>query len=322
MRMAGASGRRRKTRSKIVMVALSWLAAQVTGCSLLADLDLPENGASPGGGDASNSPPDPNPPLDGGFPVDTSVPDDQETGAPSDAARNDAKPPPPPPPPPPTYANEVMADQPSAYWRLGESSGTTAKDSAGSTPGTYEQGFGLRAGGVLSNDTAVRLDGQSGTRIRFGDIFDFNENAPCTLEAWAKWEGGGTGNVFSKRADDRGGTGYALSVSNVNGKHQWSYLRQNGDNGDSATFQATATTGFVHVVATYDGTVGRLYLNGTEVANTSFRDSLVGGQSSLFLGNSAAGNGAFQGTLDELAIYTHVVSADRIKVHYQAANSK
>src|SRR5262249_18708605 len=36
-----------------------------------------------------------------------------------------------------TYANEVLADSPISYWRLGETSGTTAADQKGTSPGTY-----------------------------------------------------------------------------------------------------------------------------------------------------------------------------------------
>ncbi|WP_394837565.1 LamG domain-containing protein [Pendulispora rubella] len=303
------------------MVAVPWLVVQITGCSFLADLELPEGGDSPGGGDGAGPPVKDEPPPDGGGPsFDASDPDVRETGTVSDAStdRNDAK----VPPPPPKYANEVMADQPSAYWRLGDGSGTSAKDSAGSHPGTYQQGFTLGGNGVVSNDTAVRFDGQSG-RIRLGDIFDFSNNVSCTLEAWVQWSGGGTGNIFSKRASDRGGTGYALFVSGVDGgRFRWTYLRQNGDRGTSVTFDTAAKTAFVHVVATYDGNIGRLYLDGAEVQTSEFRDSLVGGQSELYLGNNASGDGGFSGMLDELAIYEHVVSANRIQAHYKAADSK
>ncbi|WP_394848078.1 LamG domain-containing protein [Pendulispora brunnea] len=299
------------------------LVALITGCSFLADLELPSGGESPRGGDGGGPPFTDNPLPDGGnSSFDASESDVRDSGTVSDAAtdRNDAKP---PPPPPPTYANEVMADHPSAYWRFGDSSGNSARDSAGSTPGTYEGGFSLGGAGVVSNDTSVRLDGQRNSHIRLGDIFDFSNNASCTLEAWARWAGGSTGHVLSKRASDRGGTGYALFVTSADGNQaQWTYLRQNGDQGDTVTFRTAASTAWVHVVATYDGNVGRLYLNGAEVASSSFRDSLVGGQSELYLGNSASGSGGFNGQLDELAIYDHVVSADRIRVHYKAADSK
>src|SRR5437762_3660119 len=38
------------------------------------------------------------------------------------------------------YADAVLADAPVAYWRLGESGGTTAFDAIGIHPGTYVNG--------------------------------------------------------------------------------------------------------------------------------------------------------------------------------------
>jgi hypothetical protein len=50
-----------------------------------------------------------------------------------------------------------------AYWRLGEASGTTANDSAGSYNGMYVKGPGLGSPGAIANDpnTSVTLNGTS-----------------------------------------------------------------------------------------------------------------------------------------------------------------
>src|SRR5437588_12014150 len=52
-----------------------------------------------------------------------------------------------------------------SYWRLGESSGTTACDSYGANAGTYQGGFTLGRVGAIAGDpdTAVELDGAGGT---------------------------------------------------------------------------------------------------------------------------------------------------------------
>src|SRR5207244_759352 len=43
----------------------------------------------------------------------------------------------PPPPPPTGYAAAVTADSPVSYWRLGETSGSSAADQQNKNPGTY-----------------------------------------------------------------------------------------------------------------------------------------------------------------------------------------
>ena len=58
----------------------------------------------------------------------------------SQAINNTTPPPPPPPPPSGPYAPTVVADGPAGYWRLDETSGTTAANSAsGGTAGTYSE---------------------------------------------------------------------------------------------------------------------------------------------------------------------------------------
>src|SRR5205823_2885356 len=82
------------------------------------------------------------------------------------------------------------------YWRLGESSGTTACDSTTQHDnGTYSGGFTLGAPGALQADpaTAVSFDGSSGqmsvpaaSSLNVGDTF--------SIEAWVKRGRSGTGS--------------------------------------------------------------------------------------------------------------------------------
>src|SRR5215204_2208436 len=59
------------------------------------------------------------------------------------------------------YADNVLADSPASYWRLGESSGTVAADAAGNNPGVYTGGVTLGVPGGLANDlnTSASFDG-------------------------------------------------------------------------------------------------------------------------------------------------------------------
>ena len=63
------------------------------------------------------------------------------------------------------YGSAVMQDQPLAYWRLGESSGTLAADFSGNTrDGNYNGGVTLGQPGAVSGDpdTASLFNGSSG----------------------------------------------------------------------------------------------------------------------------------------------------------------
>src|SRR5712671_4787956 len=86
-----------------------------------------------------------------------------------------------------TYSSAVLADAPAGYWRLGESSGTTAADSAGHNAGTYVGGVTLGQAGALSgdSDTSVVLDGSIAT-VQIPDAAALDPTTQITLEAWIK----------------------------------------------------------------------------------------------------------------------------------------
>ena len=77
-------------------------------------------------------------------------------------------PPPPPLPPPPQppgpggYAGVVAADGPVGYWRLGETSGTTATNAVGGAAGRFLGAFKLGVAGAVTQNSAVALAGTTG----------------------------------------------------------------------------------------------------------------------------------------------------------------
>ena len=60
-----------------------------------------------------------------------------------------------------SYRDEVLADGPVGYWRLGESGGTTAASETGTNPGIYMNGVTLGRPGAITGDpsSAAGLDG-------------------------------------------------------------------------------------------------------------------------------------------------------------------
>ena len=88
-----------------------------------------------------------------------------------------------------SYADEVLADSPVGYWRLGETSGTAAADSSpNGLGGVYTNGVALGVGGALNGDpnAAVRFDGTNDL-VTMGDpasgALDFGAS-DFTVEAW------------------------------------------------------------------------------------------------------------------------------------------
>jgi hypothetical protein len=81
---------------------------------------------------------------------------------------------------------------------------------------------------------------------------------------------------------------------------------------------------YVHLAATFDGTTGRLYVNGAQVASgnpTAYQPNSVAafavGSYSDLLGSGPAYQNPFIGNVDEAALYNTALSATQILNHYQ-----
>src|SRR5262245_8575838 len=87
------------------------------------------------------------------------------------------------------FANEVMADGPSGYWRLGEPLGSlTAADTSGNgNNGTCSGGITFGQPGFHGGDTAALFDGRTGRIIVYNSG---SLNTPyITMEAKVRWDG-------------------------------------------------------------------------------------------------------------------------------------
>ena len=86
------------------------------------------------------------------------------------------------------YRNQVLADEPLAYWRLGEPSGTSAADASGNgNTGTYGGSPTLGATGALAGDTdtATSFDGVN-DNVSVPNNASLNLNGSFSIEFWAK----------------------------------------------------------------------------------------------------------------------------------------
>ena len=208
------------------------------------------------------------------------------------------------------YNSEVLADTPLAYWRLGETSGTTATDSMG-TPanGTYTGGYTQGATGALTGDSnkAVTLNGTTGY-VAVGNPAKL-QITTGTAEAWFKTSDASAGyhNILQKQ------NAYSIVV---NGGMLGEYdpgsnsLLNTGVNvadGQWHLVDVTFTSG------TANGT--KFYLDGNLVLTTTYTQT--GQTLNLQLGANGAGVEWFNGSLDEVAIYGTQLTQARIMTHYR-----
>ena len=250
---------------------------------------------------------------------------------------------PPPHPPTPTpapatptsspiqssYRDTVLADQPIAYWRLGETSGTVAADQRGQRPGSYAGAPTLGATGASPRDTdrATTFNGVN----EYVSVPDAGSFTPLvgtagklSLEAWVKVNalpGAGPGTIVSKAA--AGAYEHSLRV-HPNGSVEMVLWAPNGD-----TYQAAATPAgavaagqWVHLVATCENRVAcRVYVNGVQRGSATGGWGTTGpanGTAPLNIGRRADGTQYLNATIDEVAIYSGALSPTRVQAHYNA----
>ena len=254
---------------------------------------------------------------------------------------------------PDAYETAVKADNPIGYWRLNETSGTTAADLSGNrNNGTYSPAVTLGQPGLplgVPGDKAVLFDGASATAT--GRVVVPNSatlNPPkITMEAKVRWDGPNDGiqQRILEKESYAGTTQYGLSI--LPDGHVLVELRMkvsgttptivNAQSNDPVT-QGVET----HVVATYDGKVINIYLN----------DSIIKGVAKTVNANEididtkwphtppddpevalAIGDRmgiipppplhrTFNGLIDEVALFDKVLTQDQIRVHYQSQFKK
>lgn len=210
------------------------------------------------------------------------------------------------------YAAEVLSDNPVAYWRLGETSGTTAFDFTGKgRNGTYQGTPSLNQQPGIGEDRAVLFDGVDD----YISVPDHASLAPASIsvELWVAFSvlGGSNGSWVNRRGPvNIGGftiEGYAGGTSwFVNIAGTWYQTL-----GPSPGLNV-----WHHMVGTYTSGDSRLYMDGALVAQTAPTGALNNPAGAVFeIGRSLFNSVCFPGQLDEIAIYDYALPAARVTAH-------
>ena len=250
----------------------------IASCSVVTSLDGYTGGATPASADAGSPDATPTPPP----PADAST--DADAG--------------------PSYRDAVLADRPIAYWPLDEKAGSlVAKDIVGNHDATLSGTASFGVAGVAG--TAFQI-ATSGPSLDVADAIQFTGEAPYTFECWAiptyvdQYQ-----NVIQRRAGDNGYVLYFRDTGSVQLEQIWMGGIRGG------WFDGPKATKFVHVVATFDGTTLRLYVDGVQ-STTTYQAS---GGPAAFGGGTNIGGG-YARVLDELAVYDHALTPDRVTAHH------
>ena len=223
---------------------------------------------------------------------------------------------------PPSYKASVLADHPVAYWRLDEATGTVMADATGNGhDGIYAGAFTLGQPGALASDddSAVGFDPAGGAAtVASSPSFQVNR---VSIEIWInKRANTEYGAYVSKNfaPGDVAGTGW---FQLLNDHHSGRLaLRVTEDNATLVSSKLLGLNTWYYVVATYDGTTAKLFINGKLDSSIAVAVTPKQTADPLYIGRRADGlfNNAI---LDEIAIYPTALSSDRIAAHWRAASS-
>lgn len=198
-----------------------------------------------------------------------------------------------------------------SYWRLGESSGTTAVDAQGVASGTYVNSPELGVASLLKGetDTAVNFDGKD-DHVSVTPVAALNMTSATTLEAWIKADSlQGTvlrrNNSYELRAQSDGSVLFRVWT----GKEVRSLTSAEGKVKTGATY---------YLAGTYDGSHMRIYVNGKEIASKAQEGSMTHDANTLYIARNDFSNTYFDGVIDDVAIYDEALPEATLAQHYQS----
>jgi hypothetical protein len=230
-----------------------------------------------------------------------------------------------------TYVQEVTADSPASWWRLGESSTSSpAADEMKVQDGTYRtSGITLGVAGAIGKDsnTAAAFDATNGAMYLPGTLFDFGGSPPFAVEVWVSPgppPAADASDPLRRVVSHRTTAPYFGWYMAIDANQRIVFTRWDSN----ATVASVTSTPLVqgqwsHVVVSADGTTLTLYVDGASVASGAEATITDTPASHVSFGTTSDFSGEwFDGAMDEPAIYTHALAPERVLAHYQAGIAK
>lgn len=219
------------------------------------------------------------------------------------------------------YGASVFSAEPELYWRLGEAGGTVALDSSGmnnsgSVVGAVQQGVD----GALTDVDNSAVNFEDGQVISQRAV---TNPTTYSLEAWFKTSTTTGGKIIGFGDSATGNSGnydrhvYMTDAGNLT-FGVWA-----GSEQSIRTEDAYNDGNWHHMVATQGSSGMVLYVDGQQAGTNSATGAQgytgywhVGGDTTWGPGDSA-----FDGTIDEVAVYSAVLSADDVTMHHSLGTS-
>ncbi len=193
-------------------------------------------------------------------------------------------------------------------WGFGEGSGGTTADASGNGNAGTINGATWTTQGRYGD--ALNFNGTN-TTVRVAASASLNVTTAMTLSAWIRPSAsqGGWRTVLQREVDS-----YFLNASNDSGP-----LRPSGGGtfGNATDWvggpTASPVNAWTHVALTYDGTIMRLYVDGTQVATKPRTGTVQSSPNPLWIGGNSPYGEYFDGLLDDVRIYNRALIATEIQ---------
>ena len=220
--------------------------------------------------------------------------------------------------PPSSHAAAVMADHPMGYFRLDETSGSTAFDSAGMNDATYSGAMTRGVAGVDPSDAAVNFTGGN-AQAPWSSTLN-NPAGPFSAEFWIKPSDTGLWVPLASQNRNNARAGYCFYQNN-GGANIAVDLGLVGNTGVYRYTGPGPTVGqWMHVVFTSDGTTINLYTDGAlRATDTGFvwgTDIMANSVNPFIIGDRNGGGLSYKGVIDDVVVYDYPLTPTQVSNHW------
>lgn len=198
----------------------------------------------------------------------------------------------------------------------------------------FSEGIGLTTADSSGNGFTGTLNGATWTTAgKFGNALSFNGSSASV--ALGNWNISGSALTLTAyvRATDWKSTEDVRIISKATGtqeqEHWW--MLSETDNkprfrlkagGSTSTLVGTSTlplNTWVHLAATYDGAIMRVYQDGVLVGSVTKTGVIDSGTAAINIGRSPVGGSYFSGIIDEVRVYNRALTISEIQTEMNAS---
>jgi hypothetical protein len=215
------------------------------------------------------------------------------------------------------YAGQVLFANPALYWRLGETSGTNANDeTANNRDGTYSGSLTLNQTGLVTGDSNKAVDFAGGNVLSTYSPF---ASAQLSFEGIAVRDNSSATHILVGASN--GSFGGRLRV--VTGGNDVNFEPQFGFNSVTWGNAWPGNSILTHWILTFDQTndIAELFIDGISKGTRSLAQNFHATPGDFMVGSVAGGTEPWDGIIDEIAVYTYLLSSTQAIEHARAVTS-